>query len=282
MVHITRTSKRHVLQSRSSFQLINADCIKGLKKLPSGSVDVVVTSPPYNLGIKYRSYSDTLGRGDYIKWSLDWASEVHRILDNSGSFFLNVGASPSNQLLPHEMVSALTKDLFCLQNSIHWIKSIAIESTDGNVISRGHFKPISSDRFLNDCHEYVFHFTKGGYTPIDRLAIGVPYADKSNVSRWGHTNGRDKRCRGNTWFVPYHTIRNRKNDRPHPATFPSELAEKCILLHGITENTVVVDPFVGIGSSAIAAANTGVSEFIGFDIDPEYIKIAKQRLQAVS
>ena len=80
--------------------------------------------------------------------------------------------------------------LFVLQNTIHWIKSITIDESDGSSISRGHFKPISSPRFLNDCHEYVFHLTPTGRTPIDRLALGVPYADKSNIARWGHTGGK--------------------------------------------------------------------------------------------
>ena len=78
------------------------------------------------------------------------------MLKPDGSFFLNVGAAPSNPMLPHELVLRL-RDLFRLQNTIHWIKAITIEDEDGVSISRGHFKPISSPRFLNDCHEYIFH-----------------------------------------------------------------------------------------------------------------------------
>ena len=55
--------------------------------------------------------------------------------------------------------------------------------------SFGHFKPINSPRFLNDCHEYVFHFTKSGRVELNRLALGVPYQDKSNIGRWSHTRG---------------------------------------------------------------------------------------------
>jgi site-specific DNA-methyltransferase (adenine-specific) len=71
--------------------------------------------------------------------------------------------------------------------------------------------------------------------------VGVPYADKSNIARWGHTAGRDLHCRGNTWFIPYRTIQNRRRDRPHPATFPVELASNCIRLHG-KKSAVVMDP----------------------------------------
>ena len=87
---------------------------------------------------------------------------------------------------------------FVLQNTIHWIKAITIQDDEGKPVSRGHFKPINSPRYLNDCHEYVFHLTPSGKTPLDRLALGVPYADKSNIARWEHTGGGDLRCRGNT------------------------------------------------------------------------------------
>jgi site-specific DNA-methyltransferase (adenine-specific) len=121
---------------------------------------------------------------------------------------------------------------FVLQNTFHWIKSITVETRAGDEISVGHFKPISSRRFVTDCHEFVFHLTKEGNTPLDRLAVGVAYADKSSIARRGHTAGRDKRCRGNNWFIPYETIKSRANQRPHPATFPVQLAQGCIKLHG--------------------------------------------------
>jgi site-specific DNA-methyltransferase (adenine-specific) len=118
-------------------------------------------------------------------------------------------------MLPHQIVIELTSASggFFLQNTIHWIKSIAVEDRKGDLKSHGHFKPINSKRFLNDCHEWVFHFTKTGRVELDRLAIGVPYQDKSNIARWSHTSGSDLRCRGNTWFIPYETIQSReKND----------------------------------------------------------------------
>ena len=104
-------------------------------------------------------------------------------------------------MLPFEVVTALREE-FVLQNTFHWIKSITVETRDGEQISVGHFKPINSQRFVTDCHEFVFHLTKAGETPMDRLAVGVAYADKSNIARRGHTNGRDRRCRGDTRFIP--------------------------------------------------------------------------------
>lgn len=249
-----------------------------MAKLQDATVDLVVTSPPYNLGIAYRKYSDRQDRGKYLDWCADWATELRRLLKPGGSLFLNLGASPSNPLLPHELVLQM-RDLFVLQNTIHWIKSISIDDVEtGAVLSRGHFKPISSPRYLNDCHEYVFHLTPEGRTPIDRLALGVPYADKSNIARWGHTEGKDRRCRGNTWFVPYQTIQRRAKERPHPATFPVQLAEWCIQLHGADRVETMLDPFLGIGNSAVAAKRGGVKNFIGFEIDEEYLAEARKRL----
>ena len=240
----------------TTFCLHNEDCVQGMTKLPAASIDLVVTSPPYNLGIRYSKFSDRADRAGYLHWCKTWAAEIARLLKADGSFFLNVGASPANPMFPHELVLEL-RDLFVLQNTIHWIKSISIEEKNGQIVSRGHFKPINSRRFLNDCHEYVFHFTKSGGVEIDRLALGVPYQDKSNIARWSHTSGRDRRCRGNTWFIPYETIQSRAKERPHPATFPVELAEWCIKLHGVSCVDTMLDPFLGIGNSAIAAKDWG-------------------------
>ena len=253
-----------------------------MAELPDNSVDLVVTSPPYNLGIEYRTYNDTCPRDAFLRWCSDWASQILRILRPDGSFFLNVGGSPSNPLLPHQLLLTLTTPgLFQLQNTFHWIKSISIETRNDTIVSAGHFKPINSQRYVNDCHEFVFHLTKTGSVPLDRRSAGVPYADKSNIKRWKHTKGFDRRCRGNTWFIPYETIRSRKEQRPHPATFPPALVEQCIRLHGQGNETVLLDPFLGIGSSALAARDEGIATCIGFEIDGEYLKIARERLADV-
>ena len=259
-------------------QIEQIDCVEGMKRLEAGSVDVVVTSPPYNLGIKYGKYDDTQSREKYLEWSLAWATEVKRLLKPDGSFFLNIGAAPANPLLPHQLAIEFSK-LFTLQNTFHWIKSITVETKQGDLVSAGHFKPINSHRYVTDCHEYIFHFTRTGNAAVDRLSIGVPYVDKSNIGRWGHTNGNDKRCRGNNWFIPYKTIRSRAEQRPHPASFPAELAEKCIRLHGCNPGLTVMDPFMGIGHSALAARTCGISKFIGFEIDADYIETAREMLE---
>jgi site-specific DNA-methyltransferase (adenine-specific) len=168
--------------------------------------------------------------------------------------------------------------LFVLQNTFHWVKSITIETRSNEQISAGHFKPINSKRFVNDCHEYVFHLTKSGDVTLDRRAAGVPYQDKSNIARWGHTGGADLRCRGNTWFIPYETIQSRDKERPHPATFPVALVEQCVRLHGKGKQTRLLDPFLGIGTSAIAAQRQQIEEFTGIELDAHYLAAANERL----
>lgn len=260
------------------FYLHESDCIEGLKKMKPNSVDVVVTSPPYNIGLQYKSYSDDLSEDEYVSWSIRWMKAVKRVLKPEGSLFLNIGAAPSNQLTPHQVALAFSKHLK-LQNTFHWIKSISVETTSGEVISNGHFKPINSKRYVTDCHEYVFHFTKSGSVFLNRLSIGVPYKHKSNIGRWKHTKGSDKRCRGNTWFIPYETINRRDLQRPHPATFPVQLAKNCILIHGDEANSTVLDPFVGLGNSALAAYECGVKKFIGIDIEPEYLEYCRDSIE---
>src|SRR5262249_2475993 len=122
----------------------------------------------------------------------------------------------------------------------------------------------------------IFHFTQQGATALDRLALGVPYQDQSNVGRW-RSAAQGLRCRGNTWFIPYETIQRRDRDRPHPATFPSLLPEQCLRLHGVSPVQVAMDPFTGLGSTAVACARLGVN-FIGADIDEVYLKEAAARM----
>ena len=219
-----------------------------LARLPAASVNVIVTSPPYNLGIRYRTYDDTIPRERYLEWTGNWVELAAGTLAENGSLFLNVGGKPTDPWTALDVAQAARPHLK-LQNTIHWIKSIAIEKSLAGAragleqdLAVGHYKPINSERFLHDCHEFVFHFTPHGDTPLRRQAIGVAYQDKSNVARW-RAAAADVRCRGNTWFIPYDTIQSRDKERPHPATFPPKLPEMCLRLHGVDRITQSSIPF---------------------------------------
>jgi site-specific DNA-methyltransferase (adenine-specific) len=243
----------------------------------------VVTSPPYNLGVKYRSYLDDMPRTEYLNWTDRWIRATSEVMGESGSLFLNVGAKPTDPWIPLE-VAQVARRYFKLQNTIHWVKSIAIDrDAAGHAtgldrdMAVGHYKPINSDRFVNDCHEFIFHFSPQGRTPLDRRAVGVPYQDQSNVKRWAAA-GEGLRCRGNTWFIPYDTIQSRDRDRPHPASFPEKVPERCIRLHGLGRAGAVLDPFLGLGTTAVAAARLGL-DVIGIEMDEAYLREAVKRLR---
>ena len=271
-------------RGRIRLRFFHGDAIEILEALPPASVDAIVTSPPYNLGIRYRTYDDGLPRSEYLEWTGEWIQAAKRALDDDGSLFLNVGAKPKDPWTALDVAQAVRPHLE-LQNIIHWVKSIAIEKSLAGArsglkddLAVGHYKPINSKRFLNDCHEFVFHFSQAGNTPLDRQAVGVKYQDKSNIARWAG-GGSDLRCRGNTWFLPYDTIQSRDKERPHPATFPWRLPAYCLKLHGLDRVRLAVDPFLGLGSSAVACATLGVN-FAGIELDAHYLKEAVARTRA--
>jgi site-specific DNA-methyltransferase (adenine-specific) len=266
-------------------KIYNIDCVEFMNKLIEENtikIDAIVTSPPYNINKPYSEYNDRRDRIEYLSWLQKIAKKSIQILKEDGSFFLNIGTRSTDFMLPFEICKNFIEAGYKLQNTIHWINSISIEIDDigkNNLIksdsSIGHFKPIISKRFLSDLHEYIFHFTKKGDLVIDKLAIGVVYQDKSNIGRWKSAK-TDKRDRGNIWFIPYNTIQEK---RPHPAIFPEKLPQLCIKLHGIKKNTIIYDPFIGIGTTALACINLNVN-FLGTEIDKKYIRIANEKIKA--
>ena len=268
-------------RGRSRLRFFHGDAVEILGALKTASVDAIVTSPPYNLGIRYRSYDDGRPRAEYLRWTAEWIQAAKQVLTPKASLFLNVGAKPKDPWTALDVAQAVRPHLE-LQNIIHWVKSIAIEKALAGTrsglsddLAVGHYKPINSGRFLNDCHEFVFHFSPGGATPLERTAIGVKYQDQSNVTRWQRA-GSGLRCRGNTWFLPYDTIQSRDDERPHPATFPWRLPAYCLKLHGVKRIGLAVDPFLGLGSSAVACAKLGI-DFAGIELDEHYLKEAIRR-----
>ncbi len=299
-------------ESVENASIVNVDCQSWMKSQPSGSVQCIITSPPYNLGIEYKTYEDELPRDRYLDWLGDVFQDVHRILDDHGHFFLNVGHSSKDPWVDID-VSNVARKYFVLQNRITWVKSLTIGED-----TYGHFKPINSPRFITLTNEPIFHFTKTGLEPVDRSAVGVPYQDKSNLDKRSRARGRivkkmgfknyhdfkgratepdrvfledelekrvsqigdvqDRRCRGNTWFIPYDTIKDRELDRgSHPATFPVALPEMCIRFAGCKEGSTVYDPFAGSGTTLIAAQALGMLG-IGTEIDKQYAAYASERL----
>jgi site-specific DNA-methyltransferase (adenine-specific) len=257
--------------------LRNGDVLQQLRSLPEKSFRCIVTSPPYNLGMKYgEDVDDKKPYDTYLTWIGNVFRECKRVMTDDGSLFLNVGYSSTQPWIAMDVANVLRKDLV-LQNQITWVKNISIGDT-----SYGHFKPINSKRYMNVTNESIFHFTKTGDVGLDRLSIGVPFMHKSNLtSRSDATRVKpDCRCRGNTWYIPYETIQNNKEQRGgHPASYPVELAEKCIkLCMGDSKEGRVLDPFLGTGTTLVAAKRLGLMG-TGIDLNPEFLKFAASRLE---
>jgi len=251
--------------------IIHGDCLDAMRRMKAGSIDVVVTSPPYNIGVPYRSYDDRKPPEVYLRWMEEVAGQIARLLADDGALFLNIAAGP-DPWIATDVAQAFRSHL-TRQNRISWIKSIAIGDR-----TSGHFKPINSKRFLNRTHEEILHFTKRGDVEIDRLAIGVPYEDKTNLGRWQAARS-DRRCAGNSWFIPYETVRARAGKHGHPAIFPVDLPLRCLQMHG--ETGTVLDPFAGSGTTLVAARMLGWNG-IGIEIDDAYAEMARHRLAEIA
>lgn len=247
------------------------DCLKLMKeKIDDETISVVTTSPPYNQGIPYGIYDDDRNEGEYLEWMGAVCAEIDRVLMPDGSLFLVIGHSRRKPWTAMR-VAEIAGRRFQLQNQIVWVKSISVNGT-----SHGHFNPIKSNRYLNRGWEFVFHFTKTGRVALDRLAIGVSYSDERNAGR----TGSSVRCGSDVWFIPYETVHSKEDRGNHPATFPSELAERCVKLAGIKSGMTFLDPFCGV-SGMDAPARLGIAG-IGIDIDAQYCESAKRRVQDIA
>jgi site-specific DNA-methyltransferase (adenine-specific) len=144
---------------RGTLRFYLGDCLDVLAGLPEAAISVVVTSPPYNLGVRYRSYDDSVPRVDYLEWTRGWIQAIRRLLAPDGSLFLNVGAKPTDPWIAMDVAQAARPHLQ-LQNTIHWIKSIAIDrDAAGKAVNLDYhqalrqYKPINSPPFVNQCPE---------------------------------------------------------------------------------------------------------------------------------
>jgi site-specific DNA-methyltransferase (adenine-specific) len=149
-----------------NYELHLQDCIDWMNSQPENSIPCIITSPPYNLDIKYGTYQDDLPRDSYLKWLKDVAVAMKRVLTDNGQVFLNVGYSNTDPWVAID-VAQVFRQVFVLQNNLTWVKHIAV-----NDQGHGQYKPILSDRFASATTESIFHFTKNGNVKIDRLAIG--------------------------------------------------------------------------------------------------------------
>lgn len=258
--------------SITASSIIEGDAFNVLPLFPSDCVDVVITSPRYNFGKNYPGVSDKTSMPTYFSEMNCLGQELIRIVKDGGIVFLNVGCQASNPLHDTEVAQCFQKAGWVIQERIIWQKA----DENGN----GHFTPINSKRYLNNLWESVFILSKDGKVELDRLAIGVPYRDQTNVTRWKH--GKSVHCRGDVWYIPYETITNRVKDRDgHEATFPRGLVSRCLrLIEKGRTGLVVLDPCCGIGTVPCVAHNMGHIG-IGVELSAPIAAAAKMNLTSL-
>lgn len=244
---------------------VNDCCLSYLSNLSSDIFDVVITSPPYNINMNYSDYKDNKTDEQYLLWINKVFVQIYRVLKESGSIFLNIGSKASNPVFYQKIIQELSS-IFKVQNEIIWVKSLHIDGEK----TFGHFKPINSNKYINNTHEFIYHLVKQEVT-INKTAVGVPYTDKSNLKRW---NKEDMRCRGNVWFIPYPTKNKSTN---HPASFPELLSDMCIKLVKNQSNLHILDPFAGSGTVAVSSYKNACTS-VNIEIDKLYHKESIFRL----
>ncbi len=229
-----------------------------MKEIADNSIDVIVTSPPYNRGKKYsdtdgNEYNDNLPENEYFTLLLNVWKECLRVLNPKGVFFLNIGDAAQDQGKSEQVVRLAEEAGFSRIQTIIWVKSL---------LGKGHYTPSGGDKRLNNIWEYVFLLVKDKKQyQIFPKDIGIPYSDKSNIGRYSETDLRDA---GNVWFIPYSKTTGATVKKGHDAPFPIELPIKCIQF---TRAKNILDPFLGTGATLSAAKILGIKGF-GFELYP--------------
>jgi len=255
--------------------LIEADCIPLLRSLPDQSVDILIAGPTCKGSYHTTGPRKGQMREEFAAFMGDMLTSAARVLKTStGSLFLSLKGGASERLLYAETILTAERCGLRLQNEFVIVTSIAIDG-----VTRGQYTPLNGDAYPNNTNERVLHLTPTGRTPLRRAipGVGVPYADKANLARFGHDE--DLHCAGITLFMPPKTIAGPKVPRG-PAPFSPDLVRHLLLIGGAGPESVVIDPVVGGGTTLEVARELGMSA-IGIEIDPAIAAMARDRLAAI-
>jgi site-specific DNA-methyltransferase (adenine-specific) len=224
-----------------------------MSELEDESIDVIVTSPPYNRGKTYTSdtgelHDDRMDENEYLSFLTKIWEECHRVAKKSAVFFLNIGDSAFDQGKSEKVAISAEKASWLRIQDIIWVKSF---------LGKGHYTPSGGNRRLNNLWEHVYLFVKDrNEYQLDPKAIGIPYTDKSNIGRYSDVDLRDS---GNVWLIPYVKTTGATIKKGHEAPFPIGLPYKCIKL--VPNVKTVLDPFGGTCSTLAACLKLGVKGY---------------------
>jgi len=231
-----------------------SDCIELMKQIDDNSIGCVITSPPYNVGIDYGDYKDSLEFENYILWLVKTFELCIEKLQEGGHLIIQVANTGRQPYRPisHSLGYHLSKNNKVeFRGEIIWNKNNETAKTAwGSWLSAN--KPSIRDR-----HEYLLVFRKLG----DRKGI----SDISKEQFMKYTES--------IWSVQPDTTRLLK----HPATFPIKLVDRILRLYSFVDD-LVYDPFMGSGTTAVACKNLK-RNYIGSEISEKYCEIARQRLR---
>jgi len=239
-------------------RIIKGDCRKVLKKLPDNSVHLVITSPPYNVGIGREGWTDKLPDREYLKLTKTWLKECYRALADGGKICVNLPLNDTSNIAFLHL--KIMKELgFTFKANILWVKWDR-KRKEKFAISKWRIEkfqfPNQPNPILINAYEIILVMQKNkGYS------IGKKDLTFNEFRKWKY----------NVWFIRPIV------DRTHPAPYPVELAKRLIKLYCLRGQTVL-DPFLGTGTTSITAMKLGRSS-IGIEMSSEYVEMAKERLE---
>jgi len=233
------------------------------------------TSPPYNRGKKYssdsdNSYNDNLPEEDYLAFLERVWKECYRVSNEKCILFLNIGDSAKDQGISEKVANSVLKAGWTRIQDIVWVKSI---------YGQGHYTPSGGNKRFNNIWEHIFLFVKNKQKyELNPKAIGIPYADKSNIGRYGKEDLRDP---GNVLHICYEKTTGASIKKGHDAPFPIGLPYKCI--KSVPNAQYILDPFLGTGTTLAAAAylelkGYGYEKYPRVDLIQETIILGKNFL----
>jgi site-specific DNA-methyltransferase (adenine-specific) len=239
-------------------KVILGDAIEIMRKIPDNFVDMTFADPPFNLGKKYNHYRDKKEVCEYIDWCKLWLKEMVRITKPTGSIFV------------HNIPKWLTYYAAYLNEIAyfrHWIAWNAMGAPLGKTLLPNHYGILWYTKEVNN---FKFFDIRGQH----------PRCRKCNFILQDYGGKKDQMhpfgpLISDVW-TDIHRIRHKKRRDEHPCQLPIPLLERLILMT-TDEGDIVLDPFVGTGTTAIAAKRLG-RKFIVIDIDPQYTKITEKKL----